>query len=228
MVNKIVKNKKCANFFSVLRTKVFGSSRVSRFSYNDKILKLKCSEAFAQVEAWEEIDESTGRYHDTFYPLAVVFTRCVRDNVSPLPYSDRMNGHHLKECLQGVLSASRKPLNGPIDWMPKGDEQVRTVLDRACLEVYANAGRVTQLSEMYVQRVVKKAARKLIGSCVRLNRGGMSSSLEELSVLLTQETVGLKVSLALATARVEEDEDYVRDCENHMKLTRRILNFEDL
>jgi hypothetical protein len=56
----------------------------------------------------------------------------------------------------------------------------------------------------------------------------MSSSLEELSVLLTQETVGLKVSLALATARVEEDEDYVRDCENHMKLTRRILNFEDL
>jgi hypothetical protein len=139
-----------------------------------------------------------------------------------------MNGHHLKECLQGVLSASRKPLNGPIDWMPKGDEQVRTVLDRACLEVYANAGRVTQLSEMYVQRVVKKAARKLIGSCVRLNRGGMSSSLEELSVLLTQETVGLKVSLALATARVEEDEDYVRDCENHMKLTRRILNFVDL
>jgi hypothetical protein len=141
----------------VPRKKFSGSSRVSRFSYNDKLLKLKCSEAFAQVEAWEEIDKSTGRYHDTFNPLAVVFTCCVRDNVSPLPYSDRMDGHHLKECLKGELSASRKTLNGPIDWMPKGDELVRTVLDRACLEVYANAGRVTQLSEMYVQRAVKIA-----------------------------------------------------------------------
>jgi hypothetical protein len=35
----------------VPRKKVSGSTRVLRFSYNDKLLKLKCSEAFAQVEA---------------------------------------------------------------------------------------------------------------------------------------------------------------------------------
>jgi hypothetical protein len=84
---------------------------------------------------------------------------------------------------------------------------------------------VTQLSEAYVQRAVRKAARKLIGPCVRLNRRRTSNSQEALAALLTEETICLKVSLALATARMEEDQNYIRNCENHLKLTKRILSF---
>jgi hypothetical protein len=212
-------------------------SRKYRRSFNDQILKLKCSEAFARVEAWEEMDDDNsevpeGRYCETFYPLAVVFTRCVRDNVSLNPYSDSMEGHHLKECLKRVLAVAVAPAAAaaasrkPAEWLPNGDEKVRVVLDRACLEAYADATRVTQLSEAYVQRAVRKAARKLIGACVRLNRRGTSKSQEALAALLTEETICLKVSLALATARVEEDQNYIRDCENHLKMTKRILSFE--
>jgi hypothetical protein len=211
-------------------------SRKYRRSFNDQILKLKCSEAFARVEAWEEMDDDNsevpeGRYCETFYPLAVVFTRCVRDNVSLNPYSDSMEGHHLKECLKRVLAVAVAPAAAaasrkPAEWLPNGDEKVRVVLDRARLEAYADATRVTQLSEAYVQRAVRKAARKLIGACVRLNRRGTSKSQEALAALLTEETICLKVSLALATARVEEDQNYIRDCENHLKMTKRILSFE--
>ena len=211
-------------------------SRKYRLSFNDQILKLKCSEAFARVEAWEEMDDDNsevpeGRYCETFYPLAVVFTRCVRDNVSLNPYSDSMEGHHLKECLKRVLAVAVAPAAAaasrkPAEWLPNGDEKVRVVLDRARLEAYADATRVTQLSEAYVQRAVRKAARKLIGACVRLNRRGTSKSQEALAALLTEETICLKVSLALATARVEEDQNYIRDCENHLKMTKRILSFE--
>jgi histone H3/H4 len=141
-----------------------------------------------------------------------------------------MEGHHLKECLKRVLAVAVAPAAAAsrktAEWLPNGDEKVRVVLDRACFEAYADATRVTQLSEAYVQRAVRKAARKLIGACVRLNRRGTSKSQEALAALLTEETICLKVSLALATARVEEDQNYIRDCENHLKMTKRILSFE--
>ena len=198
-----------------------------RRSYNDKILKLKCSRAFALVEDWENVDEfAAGRCSDTFYPLAVVFARCVRDNVGPPRHSERIDGHLLKDCLQVVLEASSKPLDGSIEWLPHGDEPVSLVLEKACFEVYVEAGRATQLSEPYVEQAVKKAARKLIGSCVRICGGGTGSTLAQLSALLTQETVNLKIAVALATARVTEDPDYVRDCENHAKIAKRVLIFE--
>ena len=110
-------------------------SRRNQPSFNEKIINLKCSEAFAQVEAWEEMDNddkelAEGRYCETFYPLAVIFTRCVKDNVSLNPYSDLMDGHHLKKCLKRVLAAassssSRSNSRKPMEWLPNRDKQVR-------------------------------------------------------------------------------------------------------
>jgi hypothetical protein len=87
------------------------------------------------VEAWEEMDNddkelAEGKYCETFYPLAVIFTRCVKDNVSLNPYSDLMDGHHLKKCLKRVLAAassssSRSNSRKPMEWLPNRDKQVR-------------------------------------------------------------------------------------------------------
>jgi hypothetical protein len=81
------------------------------------------------VEAWEEMDNddkelAEGRYCETFYPLAVIF------NVSLNPYSDLMDGHHLKKCLKRVLAAassssSRSNSRKPMEWLPNRDKQVR-------------------------------------------------------------------------------------------------------
>jgi hypothetical protein len=187
------------------------------YCHNRKVLGLKCSEAFALVERWEGIGESSARYKDTFYPLVVLFARSARENASPLPFSDRLEGYNLRDRLDKI-TVGEAP-NCALEWMPDGDEPVGTVLDKACSEAYADAGRVGQLSELYVRNAVSRVARKLIGCCVRLNRDGTRR--------LTEETVRLKVLLALVIARVEEDESYLRDCENHKNQTRRVLNFDD-
>jgi archaellum component FlaD/FlaE len=133
--------------------------------------------------------KTEGRYlHCMFYNLAVLFTRCVKDNVSPLPFSVSAAaaaakvGSHLDQeaCLRKLLesaadtscssSSSSKPIPNTFltNNFEEGDELVGSVLERACLEVYVNAGREIKISEVYVQQAVKEVVVKLIKSCIRI------------------------------------------------------------
>jgi hypothetical protein len=132
--------------------------------------------------------KTEGRYlHCMFYNLAVLFTRCVKDNVSPLPFSVSAAaaakvGSHLDQeaCLRKLLesaadtscssSSSSKPIPNTFltNNFEEGDELVGSVLERACLEVYVNAGREIKISEVYVRQAVKEVVVKLIKSCIRI------------------------------------------------------------
>jgi hypothetical protein len=113
-----------------------------------------------------------------FYNLAVLFTRCVKDNVSPLPFSVSAAaatvGSHLdqEDCLRKLLAATdtRKPIPNTFltNIFEEGDELVGAVLERGCLEVYENAGREIKISEVYVRQAVKEVVVKLIQSCIQI------------------------------------------------------------
>ncbi len=128
--------------------------------------------------------KTEGKYlHCMFYNLAVLFTRCVKDNVSPLPFSVSAAdsaatvGSHLDQeaCLRKLLESaaadsSFKPIPNTFltNNFEEGDELVGAVLERACFEVYVNAGREIKISEVYVQQAVKEVVVKLIKSCIRI------------------------------------------------------------
>jgi hypothetical protein len=125
--------------------------------------------------------KTEGKYlHCMFYNLAVLFTRCVKDNVSPLPFSVSAAaaatvGSHLDQeaCLRKLLESaadSSKPIPNTFltNNFEEGDELVGAVLERACLEVYVNAGREIKISEVYVRQAVKEVVVKLIKSCIRI------------------------------------------------------------
>ena len=104
--------------------------------------------------------KTEGKYlHCMFYNLAVLFTRCVKDNVSRLPFSVSAAaatvGSHLDQeaCLRKLLAAadtscssSSKPIPNTFltNNFEEGDELVGAVLERACLEVYVKCGKRNQ------------------------------------------------------------------------------------
>ena len=184
-----------------------------KFCCNEKILSLKCSEAFGLVEQCEGIEATTARYEDTFYPLVVEFVKAARDFTSPVSCPNRRSRIKLKDQLGYFLI---KPAQ-KIEWKPDGEETVGEVFEKAFKEAYSDASPPGLISELYVRRAVRKVAKKLIGCCVRLNGG---------KAYLAREAVRVNILLCLVSEKVEKDARFKKDCENHNIIAKRMLSFD--
>jgi hypothetical protein len=186
--------------------------RLGEICSNNKILQLKCSEAFKMVQECEGVDRGANEFGYTFYPFLVDFVKELVDRSLPGPHFQSQFTPKLKLHLKSMLLQEPRS----IEWMPHGDEAVETVLNKAIAEAYSHAGRLGDLSHPFVSAVIKKLAKKLIGICVNVK--GSSVGVQACRSM---------VLMLLAEKNIEDNSLYQKSCKNHLAQTKRRLLFEE-